>query len=392
MEYRNVHNSGEGVKRYINHIENKTDMSDKQKKQVLDFVDKLRIGKIGKKVGDRKIGGYLQFLVKLHKYFKKDLDKITEAEAEQFYKDLQEDKIRKNNGTPYKADSKTMYITTLKRYLGYVWGRDNKKYHKSVRWMKDTKSTSSKKAITKEVMKKIVEKEEGLRNKCLFMFLFDSGARIEEALNVRLSDLTLKENKKKNYYIVHIRGQKTEEADRTIPIPIVTQLLRKWIKEHPIKDDQDTFLFPLQYDNARKIVRLMSSKILDKYLKPHELRHSSATHYIQYGGFGAENIGGFYYRYGWKFGSKEALTYIKQFMYGGDLGHQKVVDKIVSDDIEGMQKQIDVLKKDMERLIDMNMKRGQGTPLGIFAKHSNWDKDLDIADNMEKHDKKRKRH
>ena len=178
------------------------------------------------------------------------------------------------------------------------------------------------------------------------MFLFDSGARIEEALNVKINDLQIAGNGEK-FFKVHLRGQKTPEADRTIPIPLSKKVLNTWIKEHPTNEDND-YLFPIRYDNARKIIKQMSNRVLGFELKPHELRHSSATHYIQFGGFGAENIGGFYYRYGWKFGSEEALTYIKTYLYSGDLGSEKVVKAIESGKMEELEKELEKLKKNFE--------------------------------------------
>lgn len=350
MTYRDVHNSKKSNEKILERIEN-SNISKREKEKIKHFASDLRIGKTGKKVKDRRLNNYLQFLLKLHEYFKSDLDKLTEKKTEQFFKDLQEDKIKKNNGLPYSKSTKEEFIKTLKKYLGWCWGRNSKKYYASVRWMKADKSKSNKKAVTLEQIKKVVKKEKSIRNKCLIMFLFDSGARIEEALNVRISDLEVVGENKSSYYMVHLRGQKTPESDRTIAIPLVTKYLNKWIKQHPGKgtpDFDNNYLFPLRYDNTRKILREISEKVLGFKLKPHELRHSSATHYIQNGGFGAENIGGFYYRYGWRFGSEEALTYIKTYMYGGELGQKKVVQAVISDRLENLEKSNEKLRSQIK--------------------------------------------
>lgn len=341
-EYRDVHFSADRVETYKKLI-SKSSMSKKQKEFIVKFISDLRIGKAGAKVKDRRISNYLQFLFKLNKYFKRDLDTITEKQAEQFYKDLQNNVIKKINGMPYAQASKDEFVKTLKRYLGWRWGKNSVKYRKYISWMKEDYKKSDKKAITLKQCEEIVKKEDWTRNKCLFMFLFDSGARIEEALNTKIKDLTISENGTK-FFKVHLRGQKTPEANRTIPIPLVTKHLNKWLKEHPTKDDED-YLFPIKYDNARKIIKQMSFNILKFKLKPHELRHSSATHYIQYGGFGAENIGGFYYRYGWKFGSEEALTYIKTYLYSGDMGAEKVVKAVEGNKIVELEKEITDLRE-----------------------------------------------
>jgi len=352
MEYRDVHGSKKLLERYIEVIEQST-MSKQQITSIKKFVRELQLGKAGSKVKERRIGLYLQFLTRLHEYFNKDLIALTEKETTKFYEDLQKDKVTKKNGMPYAQASKDEFVKALKRYLGWEWGKSSKKYHKCIRWMKEDYKKSKKRAITLEQVEEVLkfkdEKIEATRNRCLFMFLFDSGARIEEALNVTFDDLK-SSTKGSDYFIVHLRGQKTEEADRTLPIPLTTKYLNAWIKEHPTGKG---FVFPIQYDNARKIIKMLSNRALKFEIKPHELRHSSATHYIQFGGFGAENIGGFYYRYGWRFGSDEALTYIKTHMYGGEIGHEKVVKHIVADRIETLEKEVGELKKQMESWIDL---------------------------------------
>lgn len=343
-EYRDIHFSSDALANNLSII-NSSNMSERQKKQIKEFVNVLKIGKAGKKVKDRRISNYIQFLSKLNNYFEKDLDKITEKEAEKLYRDLEDNKIKKQNGMPYAQASKDEFVKTLKRFLGWVWGNKTLKYRKTLSWMKEEYKKSNKKAITLKDCEKIISKEKYLRNVALFDGLFDSGARIEEWLNVKINDLTRTSDNK--YFKVHLRGTKTEEADRTIALPICSKHLSKWLKEHPTKEDDD-YLFPIKYDNARKIIKQMSKKVLGYEIKPHELRHSSATHYIQFGGFGAENIGGFYYRYGWKFGSKEALTYIKTYLYSGEIGTEKVIKAIENNKVDELEKDVTELKNTLK--------------------------------------------
>tara|TARA_Y100000310_G_C20619216_1_gene782340 strand:+ start:133 stop:636 length:504 start_codon:yes stop_codon:yes gene_type:complete len=147
--------------------------------------------------------------------------------------------------------------------------------------------------------------------------------------------------------MIHLRGQKTEEADRNISVPLSAKYINRWLKEHPSKEKED-YLFPLRYDNSRKIIKQMSKRVLGFELKPHELRHSSATFYIQK--FGAENIGGFYYRFGWKFGSKEANTYIKSHLFGGEIGQRQVIKSVESGKVQELEEDIEKMKKQIYAL------------------------------------------
>ncbi len=344
-DYRDVHNSEAHMERNLERIK-QSNMSKRQIGMIQRFVQDIRIGKVGKTVKAKRMVSYLQYLMELSTYFGKDLDTITEGEATQFYIDLQDDKIRRRNGMPYADATKDEFIKALRRYLGWVWGgREKKKYQKHVAWMKEFYKKSAKKAISLKEARRVVENESVLRNKSLFMLLFDSGARIEEALNIRVKDLTMSQDK--DYFMVHLRGTKTEDSDRKFSIPIASELVGNWLREHPTGDEGD-YLFPIRYDNARKIIRRMSTKVLGYGLKPHELRHSSATHYVQV--FGASNIAGFYYRYGWRFGSKEANTYIKTHLYGGEVGQKKVVEAIESGRVAELEVQIEGLQGDLRGL------------------------------------------
>ena len=360
MEYRDIHETDKDIESALERIA-ESDMSDYQKKKILEFIKDLKIGKIGKKVKSRRIASYLQFLLKLHNLFKKDLDKITEAEGEKFYTDLQDNKITRQHNLPYAQATKDLFVRTLKKYFSYCNGKEDgkelKKYRSIVGWMKEDYKKSNKKAITLEQLNKVLKSEEEIRNKCLIAFLFDSGARIEEALNVRLNDLTIhKKEKGDEYYIVHLRGTKTELADRSIALPICKKEINTWLKIHPTKNDDD-FLFPLQYDNCRKILAIATKKALGFTLSPHELRHSSATHYIQK--FGAENIGGFYYRFGWKFGSKEANGYIKEHLFGGELGQEKIIKVVESGRMDALEMENESMRKDIEVLKKLMKLRGK---------------------------------
>ncbi len=350
FEKKDIHDSGKHLDFFLNRIR-KSSMSDAQKKKILKFVEDLTLGKAGKKVRNHRLASYLQMLLKLGKYFRKDLDKITEAEATEFYKDLHGNKIKKKNGQNYSGNTKDVMVRTLKRYLGWAFnGRDNNKYRKIVGWMKEDQPKSNKRVITLEQAQEIMSKEKSTRNKCLFMFLFDSGCRIEETLNVRIADLEVhkRSNNKDEYYMVRIRYSKTKP--RRISLPLSTNLLNKWIAEYPEKKPE-SFLFPLEYDNARKIIRIMGQRVLDSSLAPHELRHSSVTFYVQK--FGLRDIAGFYYRFGWVFGSREAKTYIDEHLIGGEQEQEKIIKAVESDKVEQLERELGQLKIDYKKMANV---------------------------------------
>lgn len=340
---RDIHNTDKSILSYQKKL--KKTLSEREHKKVEQFIKDCQIGKTGKMVKSRRIVSYLQFLLKLHKYFKKDLDKITEKEAEDFIINLQKNKIKRNDGLEYSKPTKDLFVRTLKKYLGWSYGKDSKKYKNIAGWMKEERQKKSdRRAISLEQLEKVVRNEKILRNRALISFLFDSGCRIEEALNIRISDLEIKKRKGENngeFYIVKIRWSKTKP--RKISIPLATKLLTKWIKEHPIKEP-NSFLFPIQYDNARRIVREATKKVLGFTLSPHELRHSSVTYYVKK--FGLKDIAGFYYRFGWRFGSSEAQRYIDEHLIGGEDAQEEVVKVVEAGKVESLEKELSKLKEE----------------------------------------------
>ena len=350
FEKKDIHDSKKHLEFYLNKIK-KSSMSAEQKKKIFQFIEDLTIGKAGKRVKSHRLASYLQMLLKLGKYFKSDLDKITEAEATEFYKDLENNKIKRKNGQHYAQNTKDLLVRTLKRYLGWtLGGRDNNRYRKVVGWMKEGQPKSNKKAITLEQAQETISKEKSTRNKCLFIFLFDSGCRIEEALNVRIGDVEIhkRSNKIDEYYMVRVRHSKTKP--RRISVPLCTNLLNKWLGAHPDKKPE-AFLFPLEYDNARKIIRIMSQSAMGFSLTPHELRHSSVTFYVQK--FGLRDIAGFYYRFGWVFGSKEAKTYIDEHLIGGEQEQEKIIQAVESDRVGELESELGGLKSENKRIWEL---------------------------------------
>lgn len=96
-----------------------------------------------------------------------------------------------------------------------------------------------------------------------YMFLLLTGVRKSEALNVRVSDIDFNNN------IIHIRGTKTDNSDRYIPI---TNQLKDLINQVIVnKRDNDKLFYYCKntfYNNFKRV--LPNHKL-------HDLRHTFAT-------------------------------------------------------------------------------------------------------------------
>lgn len=107
------------------------------------------------------------------------------------------------------------------------------------------------------------------------MVLFDSGARINELLNVRLKREYIFWKEDIGCYMLRLEFSKTKS--RTISIPLSTKYLKNWLDEHPARGNPQAQLFPMTYDSVRMVISRLGKRILEKRVTPHLLRHSSAT-------------------------------------------------------------------------------------------------------------------
>lgn len=299
-----IHKSQDGFEYYYNRIDKESSLSKRQKDQIKKFILEAQIGKNSKKkVGTHRLISNLQTFFKLGEYFKKDFDKLTEQDLIKFYQDLEQDKIRAKSGKPYKASSKDDTIRNLKRFLKWVWPEG--KYKQRASWIKQYNEVPEMRALSMEEIKKLAKGFKLPRDKTLTMFLGDSGCRIEEALNLAIKDVEKKtKDNGQEYFIINVRISKTKP--RKISVPLCSEMLNEWLQQHPNMKDKEAYLFPATYDAYRKALRLTAKKILGENVTPHQLRHSSASHYCKV----INNPYKFCYRYGWAFNSDMAKRYI----------------------------------------------------------------------------------
>lgn len=126
------------------------------------------------------------------------------------------------------------------------------------------------------------------RDLAILSLLYDSGARVQELINLKVSNLTLDGNPK---VVITGKGNKT----RIVPInKEVAKIIKQYIKKFELKNSD--ILFTNKYGN--KITRKGICYILNKYIgkakintpqyfrvkiSPHSLRHSKAMHLLENG-------------------------------------------------------------------------------------------------------------
>lgn len=177
-------------------------------------------------------------------------------------------------------------------------------------------------ALTAEEVMNMVEEGKNPRDRLLPLFMFETGARISELLDIRLKDVELK----KQFAQVTIPTRKNNKEPRTLTLTKCIGLLQDWMEKHPRKDQPDAPLLvnltnrswknkaneekdymgkQMTGPNVRTILRKLADRAgIDKHLTNHVMRHSSATYWGRE--FGLETM---MYWFGWN-SPDTAKTYL----------------------------------------------------------------------------------
>lgn len=320
------------------------------KEFILKFIRDCRLGKTLKNRQKKSIGvarclKYIQILKKISTWLDKPFDQVIQQDMEKLIEALENDQycinVKSNKQEipktrKYAHSTKLDYKKTIRKFYKWLLG-DNKHYPELVDWIDTYDIVKEIPALTREQVEKLVDVS-NIRDKTIIMFLFDSGARIEETLNIRVKDLT----KNEDTYKVRIVVSKTKP--RTIHLPICSKYLELWLQEYQYNTDEE-FLFPINYNSLRMMLHRKSKSILNKRVTPHILRHSSATYY-------ANHLSHYQlcYRFGWSMASKMPNRYLDR----EGIFEQETTKIIQTNDISNLEKQNQLLKEEMSHLKESN--------------------------------------
>jgi len=291
-------------------LEYDNDINQQNKKLIQEFLRDCRLGKTlrnrqKKSIGEARCLKYLYILRRLSRWFNKPFDKIIQKDMEKFIEDFENDKYKYEligkNGKVIKTkvlshSTKVDYKKTIRKFYKWLLG-DNKHFPDIVDWIDTYDEIKEISALKREEVEKLADAC-NLRDKTIIMFLFDSGVRAEEFLNIKINDLSRNEDT----YKVRIAYSKTKP--RTIHLPIASRYVDMWLEQSDIKVNQ-VYLFPITYEALRMMLHRLGKRILKNKVYPHLFRHSSATFYAN-----LLNHQQLCYRYGWTMASKMPNRYL----------------------------------------------------------------------------------
>lgn len=132
--------------------------------------------------------------------------------------------------------------------------------------------------LTKQEVDKLLKATETLKSNLILQFLYSSGLRVSEIVNLKPIDLDFIEN------IGWVREGKGKKDRMLIISKRLSKKLEKFIKNHSDWNYVFSKNGPLTTRNIQKIVQLATSKAgIEKQVHPHTLRHSFATHLLENG-------------------------------------------------------------------------------------------------------------
>jgi len=357
-------------------LKNNKEIISENRDLIIEFLNDAELGKTNphkakKKVGEKRLTKYISLLSRVSEWFNKPFREVTLKDMEKLVINLEKGHYKKMKVTPVWKDGKVISMRDdssketysknsvldfkkgIKKFFRWLLKDDLQKFNELTSWIETYEELTEVPALSREEVEKMANASD-TKYKAIIMFLFDSGTRIEEALNIRIGDVSKKTLENTNTVSYYIRIKHSKTKPRTIHLPMCLQALDAWISIHPDKDNLNAQLFPISYNSVAKFLGEIGKKVLKKNVYPHLLRHSSATYYCnklsQYQ---------LCYRYGWSMSSRQPTRYIDR----EGIHEEETVKKYTEDEVENLKRENKKLKEDMSNANENLSKFAEFIPL-----------------------------
>jgi integrase len=324
-------------------IEADENLSKRNKEIILKYLRDSELGKTVRKGQKREIaaGRNLQvagMLMKMsQEWFKKDLDTVSQKDMEKFVLDLNNGRITTSRNSkdhvprPYSNESKANIKKFVRKFYKWLLA-ENRYYPELVEWIDTSYEQANVQAIKglDKGVWSIVELIPDIRRKAIVWCTFDSGFREGEILSCTLADV-----EKRDDGIYYITCRKSKTKNRTVSLPNSSELLDRWLNEHPEKANLKASLWQTSRIMLYKTVKLYGQKALKSNTTVHMLRHTSATYYAP-----KLDRTTFCKKFGWSYSSKTPDRYIDF----AKISENKVVDIIKADQYQQIKKEMSEVK------------------------------------------------
>jgi len=206
--------------------------------------------------------------------------------------------------------------------------------------------------FTIESLKKLMN-ESKFEYKVLMLFMFDSGIRVTEMLNVKKKDITSMPNSDKLY--LNIREETSKTFGRKIKLMLSNELLSEYLKTKNFSDDE--FIFKNLPRIVNQYLKRLSERVFGKdlsglkentkskpYITLYDFRHSSCCYWLPR--YKSESA--LKYRFGWK--GSNMIYYYSELLGMKDTIHDD--DMLVDTTKTQLENELEKEKKEREMLND----------------------------------------
>lgn len=151
-------------------------ISEKDKKDILDFINDLSLGKVNKgiKISESRQAKYLYLLKIPLEFFKKPTSKLILKDVEDFEKALSSDKIKSNKKLPFNDSTKSDIRKALRTYLKWKLGA---KAIPLTEWFDTRVPKKTPDFLSEQEIEKLYKNCKSASERFIIAVLFDSGAR-----------------------------------------------------------------------------------------------------------------------------------------------------------------------------------------------------------------------
>lgn len=319
--------------------------------KVMEYLRLLSLGEVSNRpVGEHRQQKILDMLIVFYRNLKKVSTKLTLEDLRSFKESLLKDKISQVHGNkPYSEATKEDITGVLMRYLEWRIPANASKW--SLRkWFKIKAPKATPEYLTEEEVERLYNSCKSNEERYFVAVLFDTGARIEECLNIRFEDI-IPPTEGFPYYKIDIKTEYSKTVGR---IPgcywkHTATAIREYLKSIPRGHPKDRVLTK-NYDAVRFFLRRLGNKVLGKRVHAHLFRKSSATYYAP-----KLNRQELCYRYGWVFSSDVVDIYIAR----AGMKEENVKEKILNTDLSRVEKENQELQAKFAVMKDQNEREMQ---------------------------------
>jgi integrase len=275
---RDIYRREKKLQYWINYVRTDASLSEADREDILKFIDFMQ----REEKSSLRIITCMNAIMQAKKVIKKPFRECNKDDIQHFINYLED------NG--YRLTSQLTYKSIIKRFFKVVYG-NNEHYPDAVRWIKlkvskdkqrEEEQLSYDQFLTEDEVRLLIDTANTIQRKALIAVGYETGARPEELLNIRIKDIMFDSKGAK----VILRGKTVERVTRVIAY---LPLLKQYLSVHPFKNDPNAYLWlseasnhkwkPISIQSAEKMFKETMKKAgIQKRPRLYILRHSRATH------------------------------------------------------------------------------------------------------------------